>query len=52
MSLMHTIRMLVVEDHAGLATNLLEFFDDSRYVLDFASDGLTALHLLATNANT
>src|SRR5690606_32793904 len=50
MSLMHTIRMLVVEDHAGLATNLLEFFDDSRYVLDFASDGLTALHLLATNA--
>lgn len=34
--------MLIVEDHAGLATNLLEFFDNSRYVLDFASDGLTA----------
>jgi DNA-binding response OmpR family regulator len=41
--------MLIVEDHAGLATNLSEFFDDRRYVLDFASDGLTALHLIATN---
>lgn len=41
--------MLIVEDHAGLATNLSEFFDDKRYVLDFASDGLTALHLIATN---
>lgn len=49
MSIKHSIRMLIVEDHASLATNLLEFFSDSRYVLDFASDGLTALHLVATN---
>ena len=49
MSLMHTIRMLVVEDHAGLSANLLEFFSDDRYILDFASDGLTAIHLIATN---
>lgn len=28
---------------------MLEFFSDGRYVLDFAPDGLTALHLLATN---
>lgn len=41
--------MLIVEDRASLATNLLEFFSDTRYVLDFASDGLTALHLIATN---
>lgn len=45
----HTVRMLVVEDHAGLAVNLLEYFDNSRYILDFASDGLTALHLVACN---
>ncbi|MDS1140870.1 response regulator transcription factor [Pusillimonas sp. SM2304] len=45
----HSIRMLIVEDHAGLATNLLEFFHDSRYILDFASDGLTAIHLIATH---
>lgn len=49
MSINQSIRMLIVEDHAGLATNLLEFFSDSRYILDFASDGLTALHLIASN---
>jgi DNA-binding response OmpR family regulator len=49
MNVKSAIRMLIVEDHAGLASNLLEFFDDKRYILDFASDGLTALHLLATN---
>ncbi|MYN12840.1 response regulator [Pusillimonas sp. TS35] len=45
----HNVRMLVVEDHAGLAANLLEFFDSERYVLDFASDGMTAMHLAAIN---
>src|SRR3546814_14294406 len=45
----HAIRMLIVEDHAVLVTNLLEFFAHERYILDFASDGLTALHLIATN---
>jgi len=44
-----TIRILIVEDHVGLMENLMEFFDDRRYVLDFAADGLTALHLVATN---
>ncbi|MDD3757484.1 MAG: response regulator transcription factor [Advenella sp.] len=43
------IRMLVVEDHVGLAENLSEYFENSHYVLDFASDGLTALHLIATH---
>lgn len=47
--LQNAMRMLIVEDHAGLAANLLEFFDDQRYILDFAADGLTALHLIATN---
>jgi len=44
-----SIRMLIVEDHVGLTENLMEFFSDRRYVLDFAADGLTALHLVATN---
>lgn len=46
---LYKIRMLVVEDNIGLAENIFEFFDQSHYMLDFASDGLTALHLLATN---
>lgn len=41
-------RILIVEDQSALAANLEEFFDESRYALDFAADGLTALHLLAT----
>lgn len=43
------IRLLIVEDHLALAKNLFEYFDQNHYMLDFASDGLTALHLLAVN---
>lgn len=49
MSTADGIRMLIVEDHVALAENLFEYFDQHRYILDFAADGLTALHLLATN---
>lgn len=43
------LRLLIVEDHKGLAENLFEYFGDpDRYTLDFAADGLTALHLVAT----
>lgn len=44
-----TIRVLIVEDNTALAENLFEFLGEDRYVLDFATDGLTALHLVATN---
>lgn len=43
------IRLLIVEDNVSLAENLFEYFNESAYSPDFASDGLTALHLLATN---
>ncbi|MEX1200676.1 MAG: response regulator transcription factor [Methylophaga sp.] len=43
------LNILIVEDQVALAENLFEFFEDSHYELDFAADGLTALHLLATN---
>lgn len=43
------IRLLIVEDQIDLAENLFEFLEQSRYELDFAADGLTALHLLAKN---
>ncbi len=44
------IRVLVVEDHQALAENLFEFLGDTQYALDFASDGQTALRLVAANA--
>lgn len=43
------LSILFVEDHKPLLDNLAEYFSEERYELDFASDGLTALHLLATN---
>ncbi|MEX0604691.1 MAG: response regulator transcription factor [Marinobacter sp.] len=45
---MHT-RVLIVEDQTALAENLLEFLGEDHYSLDFAPDGLTALHLIATH---
>ena len=44
------LRLLIVEDQVDLAENLFEFLDEDRYILDFAADGLTALHLLATQS--
>lgn len=43
------IKLLIVEDHIELAENLYEYIGEQGYSLDFARDGLTALHLLATN---
>lgn len=44
------LKILIVEDHKALAENLFEFFGHNpRYTLDYAPDGLTALHLIATH---
>ena len=43
------LRVLVVEDNNALAENIAEFLDEQHYNLDFAADGLTALHLLSVN---
>ena len=43
------IRVLVVEDNSALMANISEFLEDGPYILDFAHDGLVALHLVATN---
>ena len=43
------LRVLVVEDHRALAENIFEFLGETYYCLDFAYDGLTALHLVSVN---
>lgn len=45
----HKPAVLIVEDNVGLVENLSEFLSEDKYILDFAADGLTALHLVATN---
>ncbi|WP_304641264.1 response regulator transcription factor [Pseudomonas sp.] len=42
------LRLLLVEDHAALAANVFDYLGEQQYELDYAPDGLTALHLLAT----
>ncbi len=43
------LRVLIVEDHRALAENIFEFLGETSYCLDFAYDGLTALHLVSVN---
>lgn len=49
MNALSTIKILFVEDNKPLLLNLAEYFANEQYEVDFASDGLTALHLLAEN---
>ena len=44
------LKILFVEDHKDLSENLAEFFSADAYETDFAADGLTALHLIATQS--
>lgn len=39
------MRVLVVEDNNDLATNIGDYLEDRGYVVDFAGDGVTGLHL-------
>lgn len=44
------LKLLIVEDHKSLAENLFEYLGEEQYELDFAADGLTASHLVATHS--
>lgn len=39
------MRVLVIEDNTDLATNIGDYLEDRDYVVDFAGDGVTGLHL-------
>ncbi len=42
-------RILVVEDNTDIASLLVDFFTDKGHITDYASDGLTGLHLVTVN---
>lgn len=42
------MRILIVEDDADIAGNLYDYFSEKGYEVDAAPNGVTALHLLAT----
>ena len=41
--------ILLVEDHQELAETVGAYLEASGYIVDYASDGLTAMHLGVTN---
>ena len=42
-------RILIVEDNIDIASLLIDFFTDKGHIADYASDGLTGLHLVTVN---
>ncbi|MBF0340488.1 MAG: response regulator transcription factor [Magnetococcales bacterium] len=47
---MHTpLKILFIEDHADLAANLADYFEEKGHLVDTAMDGITGLHLALVN---
>lgn len=44
-----TVSILLVEDHKELAQTVIEYLERMGYIVDYAADGLSALHLVAVN---
>ncbi len=42
------MRILVIEDHTDIAENIGDYLEPKGHVLDFATDGITGLHLALT----
>jgi DNA-binding response OmpR family regulator len=43
------MRILIVEDNRDIAANLYDYFENRGHAADHAADGVTGLHLAATN---
>jgi DNA-binding response OmpR family regulator len=43
------MHLLVIEDNRDLAANIGEYLEARDHVVDYATDGLTGLHLVSTN---
>jgi DNA-binding response OmpR family regulator len=43
------IRVLIVEDNRDICANIAAYLEKHHYILDFAYDGVSAMHLVLTN---
>jgi DNA-binding response OmpR family regulator len=43
------MKILVVEDNTDIAANIVDYFEDKGYIVDYAADGITGLHFAVTN---
>ena len=46
---MSKINVLIVEDHQALAQTIADHLEMAGFIVDFAADGITGLHLAVTN---
>lgn len=44
-----SMRVLIVEDNRDICENIAAYFEKHNYVMDFAYDGISAMHLALTN---
>jgi len=49
MNLNESRNVLIVEDHADIAEMVGAYLEDRDYIVDYAADGVTGLHLAVTN---
>lgn len=49
MSSKHTSTILVVEDHKDIAEMVVAYFENQGFIVDYAADGITGLHLAVSN---
>lgn len=43
------VRVLIVEDNRDICANIADYLEKHHYILDFAYDGISAMHLALTN---
>ena len=43
------VRVLIVEDNRDICANIAAYLEKHSYILDFAYDGISAMHLALTN---
>lgn len=48
MSAQKNIRVLIIEDHQDIARNIGDYLELEDYVVDFAMDGISGMHLVLT----
>ena len=48
MSTEATGNILLIEDHHDIADMVCEFMESRNYIMDYAADGVTGLHLAVT----
>ncbi len=48
-AMQENISLLLIEDHPDIAAMVCDYFEERGYIIDYAADGITGLHLAVSN---